>query len=180
MYNKKGDFKAPKYAKSADVEAQIKKRLNQAFMFSALKEDELNIVVEAMQGVKIKSGDVVIKEGDDGDNLYVLESGTLTCTKHFKGKPEPTFLKEYIPGEAFGELALLYNAPRAATIVAKTDCEMWSLDRNTFNHIVKDAAAKKREKYEEFLSEVKILQSVEPYERSKLADALKEEDYEPG
>ena len=45
----------------------------------------------------------------------------------------------------------MYNAPRAATITAKTDSELWSLDRQTFNHIVKEAASKKREKYEEFL-----------------------------
>jgi cAMP-dependent protein kinase regulator len=42
-----------------------------------------------------------------------------------------------VPGEAFGELALLYNAPRAATIIAKTDALCWELDRNTFNNIVK-------------------------------------------
>jgi cAMP-dependent protein kinase regulator len=53
---------------------------------------------------------------------------------------EPKFLKEYQPGEAFGELALLYNAPRAANITAKTQCTLWSLDRSTFNNIVKDAA----------------------------------------
>jgi cAMP-dependent protein kinase regulator len=64
-----------------------------------------------------------------------------------KGDPE-THLKVYQPGEAFGELALLYNAPRAATIIAKTECVLFSLDRQTFNHIVKDSAAKKREKYE--------------------------------
>jgi cAMP-dependent protein kinase regulator len=50
-------------------------------------------------------------------------------------------LKTYEPGDAFGELALLYNAPRAATIKAKVASQLWVLDRNTFNHIVKDAAA---------------------------------------
>lgn len=74
-------------------------------------------------------------------------------------------MKVYYEGEAFGELALLYNAPRAATIIAKTNAVLFSLDRETFNHIVKDAAARKREKYENFLSKVDILENMEPYER---------------
>ena len=52
---------------------------------------------------------------------------------------------------------MLYNCPRAATIRSDGDSLLWSLDRNTFNHIVKGAASKKREKYEKFLSEVKVL-----------------------
>jgi cAMP-dependent protein kinase regulator len=77
-------------------------------------------------------------------------------------------------------LALLYNAPRAATIIANEDALLWCLDRNTFNHIVKDSAAKKRESYEDFLSKVGLLQNMDAYERSKLADAFKDEKYKDG
>ena len=80
-WNKKGDFKAPVYEKTAQVKAALKNRLEQAFMFSCLNPDELTIVIDAMQYFKKQPGDVVIKEGDDGDALYVVESGTLKCTK---------------------------------------------------------------------------------------------------
>jgi len=89
-------------------------------------------------------------------------------------------LKHFQPGDSFGELALLYNAPRAASIRADTEAVLWSLDRNTFNHIVKDAASKKRLKYEEFLSKVPLLSTMEDYERSKLSDALKEHSFKAG
>ena len=120
-------------------------------MFSALDDKEFTIVVDAIEEVTGPAGDAIIKEGDAGDCMYVLESGKLDCAKVFAGNTEPTFLKEYQPGEGFGELALLYNAPRAATITSKCDYVIWKLDRDTFNNIVKDAAAKKREKYDNFL-----------------------------
>jgi len=85
-----------------------------------------------------------------------------------------------VPGEGFGELALLYNAPRAATIKAIEDSIVWKLDRDTFNHIVKDAAQRKREKYDNFLQSVPILASMDAYERSKLGDAVKEESFSNG
>jgi len=74
----------------------------------------------------------------------------------------------------------LYNAPRAATITATTNCICWKLDRDTFNHIVKDSAQKKRDKYETFLSTVEILSSMDTYERQKLTDAIKVESFMKG
>lgn len=143
-------------------------------MFSALDEKELHIVVDAIEEVSGGAEVPVIVEGDAGDCMYVLESGTLDCTKVFAGNTEPTFLKTYQPGEGFGELALLYNAPRAATITSKSDFVCWKLDRDTFNNIVKDAAAKKRDKYDAFLANVEILKNMDPYERSQLGDAIVE------
>lgn len=122
----------------------------------------------------------MIKQGDDGDNLYVIDSGELDCFRFSQRNQSEAHLKVYVPGEAFGELALLYNAPRAATIIAKTDVIAFALDRECFNHIVKDAACKKREAYEKFLSKVELLDQMDPYERSKIADALKPMKFKKG
>jgi cAMP-dependent protein kinase regulator len=74
----------------------------------------------------------------------------------------------------------LYNSPRAATVKARTNCILWLLDRETFNHIVKDAAQRKRDKYEDFLKSVEILSTVEPYELTQISDALKSATFNTG
>merc|ERR1711920_705602 len=83
-------------------------------------------------------------------------------------------------GDVFGELALLYNCPRAASMEAKEKSVLWQLDRDTFNHIVKEGAQKKRARYDTFLSNVPLLASMDAYERSQLADALKSESFSDG
>src|SRR4051794_35699068 len=98
-----------------------------AFMFSGLDDKEKQIVMDAMDEHRAKPGDPIITQGEEGDVLFVVESGTLSCYKLFPGKTERTFLKKFNQGDSFGELALLYNAPRAATIEADTDCLLWTL-----------------------------------------------------
>ena len=146
-------------------------------MFSQLQESEKTIVIQAMEEKKIAHGEYVIREGENGNELYIIESGSLKCSKRINGIEK--HLKDYQRGEAFGELALLYNAPRAATIIAEGDCILWSLDRECFNHIVKDAAVKRREKFVDFLSRIEILSNMDPYERSQLAEVLKNESFSP-
>lgn len=84
-------------------------------------------------------------------------------------------------GGSFGELALMYNHPRAATVVsAEPGCTLWALDRNTFRRILMESTFARRRMYESFLEEVPILQSLTPYERSKIADALETRKYAAG
>jgi cAMP-dependent protein kinase regulator len=85
------------------------------------------------------------------------------------------------PGGSFGELALMYNAPRAATVMsAEAGCTLWALDRITFRRILMDSTFQRRRLYESFLEEVKLLSSLTRYERSKIADALDTQKYPAG
>lgn len=175
QFYKKENF-IPKVIKKSPSQL---KRLNdvtsKSFVFNNLDEKELNTVIDAIDERRFTAGDIVISEGDNGDLLYIVEKGELACSKKSLG-----FLKTYKEGESFGELALLYNAPRAATIQAKTDCILWGLDRETFNHIVKDAAIKKREQYESFLKSISILKDINDYELSQICDAVKTVNYSQG
>jgi len=172
-FNKKENFVPKIVPKTKEQIELITNRVKQSFIFSALEEKDLKTVVDAMEEKRFEKDDKIIEQGESGDVLYLIEAGSLDCFKILSKGEQPTYLKTYLSGEAFGELALLYNAPRAAFIIANEDCLLWSLDRETFNHIVKDASMKKREKYEKFLKSVDILKSIDAYEINQISDALK-------
>lgn len=136
-------------------------------------------MLNAMEEESFSAGDFVIKQGESGDVLYFVFSGKLKCSKDF-GDGVDKFLLNYEPGMAFGELALLYSTPRQASIQAEEDCLLFSLDRECFNHIVKDSAIRRREIYKQFLSKVEILSSLDDYERSKICDCLQPQRFKAG
>jgi cAMP-dependent protein kinase regulator len=179
-YNPKGEFQPKVVEKDSQTKQRIHELLSNSFLFKHLEQKEMNIIVNAMEIRHFEPQASVIKQGDDGHELYIVGNGQLRCTKRFPGKDEDTFLKNYEAGEYFGELALLYNVPRAASIVANTPATLYVLDRECFNHIVKDSAIRNRNIYEQFLSEVDILNSLDNYERSKLCDCLKIQIFEQG
>lgn len=92
-------------------------------MFMGLDDNDMNTVIDAMESKQVKAGTDVITEGEAGNVLYIVESGEQKCYKVLGGTN--TFLKDFGKGDVFGELALLYNAPRAASITAETDTVMW-------------------------------------------------------
>lgn len=172
-WNQKKAFTPPVYPKTDDQLNRLGATLSRSFMFAALEKAEMDILLQAMKECNFAAGTQVITEGENGDYLFVIEKGALDCIKKIDG--DDKVVKTVNEGDVFGELALLYNCARAANVIAKDSCVCWQLDRDTFNNIVKDAAVKRREKYDAFLKSVTILQSMNAYERSQIADALKAE-----
>lgn len=180
IFNKKENFVARVIPKTEEQKETIHKKCLQSFIFNSLEDQDMVTVVNAFEEKKYKAGDYVINQGEQGDVVYLVDKGELDCEKVFKAGDPPTYLKTYVNGESFGELSLLYNAPRAATIRAKTDSLLWALDRGTFNNIVKGAAIKKREKYEATLKMVPILSTLDAYELSQVCDAVKSQKVNKG
>jgi cAMP-dependent protein kinase regulator len=180
IFHKKTDVTPRVIEKSESAKQKIRDRLLESFMFAHLDEKDLVVVIDAMEEKIFEEESTVIKQGDDGAELFLVGEGVLECFRIMKIGEAPKKLRDYVHGEAFGELSLLYNAPRAATITAKSHSVLYSLDRDTFNLIVKESAQKKREKYESSIKHVNILDSISAYERSQIADAIGEEQFKPG
>ena len=147
-------------------------------MFRALDQKDKNTILDCVDIKSFGKGSTIIKEGDDGQELYILGEGKAKCFKKFDGQDR--FLRDYDPGDVFGELALLYNAPRAATITAEEDCRLFSLSREAFNCTVRQSAIKKRKLYEDFLNNIRLLSSLDEYEKNKICDCLQQETYTKG
>lgn len=162
------------YPKSDEQRARLTEAVKNILLFRALDMKQMQEVIDAMFEKTTSPGDHVIDQGDDGDNFYVIDRGEYDIFVN------DNKVGAYKDSGSFGELALMYNTPRAATIVATTEGILWALDRVSFRRIVLKNAAKKRRMYEMLLDQVSIFKSLEPYERMNLADALVARTYEDG
>eukprot|EP00928_Gymnodinium_smaydae_P061213 TRINITY_DN4534_c1_g2_i1.p1 TRINITY_DN4534_c1_g2~~TRINITY_DN4534_c1_g2_i1.p1 ORF type:complete len:467 (-),score=134.29 TRINITY_DN4534_c1_g2_i1:257-1525(-) len=175
-WNVKGEFVAPVYEKSAEAKSRIEKCLEPSFLFSSLEKEDMNTVIMAFKERKADAGERIIQQGDDGESMFLIEEGKVDCYKTIDGAEK--VVKTLGSGDVFGELALLYNCPRAASVQTVDAAILWELDRETFNRIVKDAAAKKRTTYTDFLKKVPLFETIDSYEMMTIADALKVETFE--
>lgn len=177
--SKAGGFVPRVVPKDPAEKERIARLLSRQVIFSALERADLNIIVDAMEVKTVAAGEQIIRQGDNGNELFVVSTGVLEC---FRESPngDKSILRTYSPGEFFGELALLYNSPRAASVVAVEDSQLYSLDRQTFNQIVKSAMMTNATKFEAFLERVPVLSQLSAYERSRLADCLEVRNYNEG
>ena len=184
--------------KSEEQMQRIRGSIGNNLLFRNLEQDQYRDVLLAMKEVQVEANVTVIEQGAQGDYFYVVESGTLDVyvrspSHHGQdGQPpaeEATASSSaalgdkkvsYGPGSSFGELALLYAQPRAATVLSTSPCTLWALDRITFRSILMETNSRRRALYEKFLMDVPLFERLSAAERAKISDSLELREYAPG
>jgi CRP-like cAMP-binding protein len=106
-------------------------RLKEVPFFSSLKKKELELIARQADEIDVPAGKVLAKQGDLGDEFYVIESGSADVAR------DGERINELGPGDFFGEIALLEEDRRNATVTATTPMELIVMTRSSFRGIDK-------------------------------------------
>lgn len=167
------DFKFTPVEKSDEDKEKIREALGSSFLFKTLEENLLKDIIDAMDCVQISAGQTVIKQGDNGDYFYVIKTGSYEV--FLKTQEAPVVTMEF--PAVFGELALMYGSPRAATIKAAEDGSVWRVERGVFRGIVLNSPVSKLVR---FIRGVPVLQKCTEKEITDIAMKLENESYKEG
>jgi len=173
------NYEPPKYPKSEAERDKLKSAVKANFLFQHLNESQLQTVFDAMQRVNVKKGEKVITQGDAGDLFYVVESGEYAVSIMQDGK-DVEILKYTTAGgtnPCFGELALMYSKPRAASVTATMNGLLWAMDRRAFRNIVMKSSSATLTRT---LRSVDVLKSLSVGQLQRLEDVLTEVKYKEG
>ena len=178
----------PSFPKTAEQRARLGKTIMRVTLFRQLSPAQHAAVVDAMFERRAAPGEVVIRQGDEADNFYVVEDGDFDVFVAKPGAPPAAgkygkLVMSYVGAGTFGELAMLHGAPRAATVAAREGGRggaLWALGRDAFMRILQDVTIRQRRTYQAFLATVPMLSELDPYDRSAMADCLVEETHADG
>jgi ATP-binding cassette subfamily B protein len=117
--------------------------LKQFTAFGAVPAHALRSLLSELEEVKLEAGEVVVREGGVADRCYVVRRGVLDVLKQAPdGQREVGHVGE---GELFGEMAFLAGTPRAASVVARTDCELHAMSRQGFERALQASPELRRQ-----------------------------------
>ncbi|XP_016326503.1 cAMP-dependent protein kinase type II-beta regulatory subunit-like isoform X2 [Sinocyclocheilus anshuiensis] len=166
------------HPKTDEQRQRLQEACKDILLFKNLDQEQMSQVLDAIFEKVVVTGEHIIDQDDDGDNFYVIERGTFDIMLKADGTTRT--VGSYDNRGSFGELALMYNTPRAATIIATSPGALWCLDRLTFRRILLKNNAKKRKMYEAFIGTLPLLTSLEVSERMKVVDVLSTKVYNSG
>nr|XP_033795940.1 cGMP-dependent protein kinase 2 isoform X1 [Geotrypetes seraphini] len=159
-------------------DSSVKKLLIGAIMSNdflrQLEASHVRRMVDCMYERQYGQSQLVIREGEAGNHLYVLADGLLDVVQN--GRP----LGQMHPGTAFGELAILYNCKRTATVTAIIHSKIWVLDRQVFQFIMMSSGQAQNQEYCSFLHSVSLLKDLPEEKLAKIVDCLEVDYYDKG
>ncbi|KAF5405341.1 cGMP dependent protein kinase, partial [Paragonimus heterotremus] len=162
------------FEKDAKSRQQIREALRSNDLLMNLDAVQLQEMVSCMHEQTIPVGCFIIREGDYGEHLYVGAEGEYEVIKGGKR------LCVMTAGRCFGELALLYNCKRTASVKALTDSRVWVLERACFQAIMMKTGLERIEERKTFLSSVPLLKDLPSHRILRIADALEAQYHAPG
>jgi len=168
------DFVIPNFPKSDTAVKFIDDSLADNFIFASLTKEERRLLIDAMKAEEVPAGTVIIQQGEVGDYFYVVEAGNISFAV------DGNHVGACARGASFGELALLYNCPRAATCIANTDCKLWKVDQRTFRYMLANNNANQQKDVMEVLKKVAFLVDLDNDLLIKIADALTTVSFQKG
>jgi MFS family permease len=112
--------------RAARIPEEQLRLLSRSQIFAPLPPPTLEQLAESLEEVLVEPGRVVVRQGESGDRFYLVRDGTLRVV--INGRDVQTLG----PGDSFGEIALLRDVPRTASVMAETDAVLYALDRDTF------------------------------------------------
>ena len=160
------DFTPPDYPKSNEDIKFLDEALGENFIFAELSSAERALLIKALQKQDCKAGETIIKQGDVGDYFYICETGTVNFLADGK------FVGSCSTGGSFGELALLYDSPRAADCIAETVCKLWKVDQSTFRMLLAKSNASQQGDISETLAKIDLFKGLDKGVLSKFASVL--------
>lgn len=150
-------------------------------LFNHLDAAQQRSIVEAMYERPVPAGEILIQEGETGlgaSELYVVKEGEFEVLQRRKGVNLRVNMKRR--GDTFGELSLMYDCPRSATVAATQDAVVWVLERDVFRQHVRKGQEDAASQLELFLNQVPILSPLSKVEKLRLLDAFEEKTYQAG
>jgi len=130
------DFKANMSPKTPEELERVSAMVRTNFMFQHLSALQREQIFSVMTLRDVEADELIIREGDAGDEMYVIDEGEFSVLKKNAEGVSQLVFTYTSNGAAFGELSLMYGKPRAASIKAKTKGKLWVLGRQAFRAVV--------------------------------------------
>lgn len=154
----------------------------------SLDDNRVNQMIDCAWKEDVKKGTKIITEGDlNADFFYIVQEGSfdIQVTSEDSKSAEDAEAEEKVVGSvskggSFGELALLYFAPRAATVLAKENAIVWVIDRKNFKDILAKSSDELAKEYVKYLEKVELLSPLKDDEKEAVAQTLNEMSFTKG